>query len=430
MKILGALFNKKSLQDKPNLKDKKVLCWDYGLFPELCSRLARDVAKVWYFVPWGDAFPRANKALIGEGIEGLERVLNFFDYIDKADFLYFPDTHCGDLVEFLKAKGYSVTGVGKAEELELDRWKGRQTQKEVGLPTQTTRRVKGLDALKSILEKEKNKFVKLSIFRGDIESWKHTDYESSKPLLDHLAYDLGPKQNHIEFTVEDEIKGVEPGLDGIVFDGDNLSPCIVGYELKGMGYIGSVMPYESVCPQLKTVNDKLAPVFKKLKTRFFFSTEVMIPDKNKGYLIDYTCRSAAPCVSAIQTELLENFSEVIYGLATGQKIQPIMKYKYAAGVSVESGWADKHWLQISFPKELRRWIKLRMACKFDNNYYAVPGFPSLASVIALGNSVDEAINLCKERSKEIKAYQIDVNLSGFDLMKKEIEDGRSKGVNF
>lgn len=736
------------------------------------------------FVLGLQAFPHANKALIGDGFEGIERILNFWDYIDKAHIVYCPDTHCGDMVNYLKKKNYAVAGVGKAEQLELDRWKGRQIQKEIGLPTQGTVKITGLDALRKYLEKNKNKFIKLNIFRGDIEcadeqteiltdkgwlflkdlsnekvlsmnlsdrnakfvsvksyfksyydglvyqikgkkidalvtpnhkffattaikqkrsgckwkylpisklsnysfffvpisshcsgeiianykilpavkktykeqsrtvrmrdwlrfigwflaegslsdrigkkkwkyrivisqskiknnenwkeiklliealgyncqkegnlgwsiyskslyeelvrtcyssrpcnlcgkshcshlkkvpdyvkilspdlisamletyqkgdgnndrghvnfyttsnqlandvqellfrtdksgvihkrtrdnknwnpcyivsasdiddclvkkenikpvdykgfvydvtvepyhsillrrngkaywsgnSFRHIDYESSEPLLDHLAYELGPKQEHIDFVVEDEIEGVEPGLDGIVFDGKNLSPCMVGYEIKGGGYVGSVMSYDKVCPQLKKVNDSLAPIFERLKTRFFFSTEVIIPDRTKGYLIDYTIRHAAPCVSAIQSELIENFSEVIYGLATGEVIEPVMKYKYAAGVSVDSSWAEDHWLKISFPDKMRKWFKMRMACRFDKNYYAVPGFSSLGSVIALGSSVNEVFETIKQRIAEIKAFGADSNLSCFEDMQKEIDEGRKIGIRF
>jgi len=408
----------------------KVLVYDFGLFTEAAARLVRDGAEVFYYVPWGEAFPKSNKAIIGENFDGLKRILNFWEYVDEVDLFYFPDTHCGDLVEYLKQRDYMVAGVGQAEKLELDRWYGRQIQEQVGLPTQNTRKIKGLNALNDLLQKEKNLFIKLNIFRGDVESFRHSDYDSSKPLLDHLQYELGPKAEYLNFIVEEEIDGLEPGLDGIVFEGDNLSPCMLGYEKKGCGYIGSVMPYDEVPKQLKDVNDALVPVFEEMQTRFFFSTEVMVPNETQGYLIDYTLRHAAPTVSAIQTELIENYGDVIYGLASGEKIQPIMSHRYAAAVAIESDWADKHWLKVNVPDELRQWFKFRMACSFDNNYYALPGFCSLGSMVVLGDSVEEVVDTLKERAEEVKAYQININTSKFEEIQEDIQRGEELGISF
>jgi len=71
-----------------------------------------------------------------------------------------------------------------------------------------------------------------------------------------------------------------------------------------------------------------------------------------------------------------------------------------------------------------------MACKFNNTYYAVPGFSSVASVIALGNSPEEVINQVKERSEEIKAYLLDKNLSGLDEIMIDIQKGKKLGLTF
>jgi len=413
-----------------NLKDKIVLVIDNGLFTEQASRLARDFGKVYYFCPWASAFPKSNLALIGEGFDGLERILNFWDYVEEADIIFCPDMYSSDLVEYLKSKGYKVAGAGAAEILELNRWFGRQVQERVGLPTQKTVRVKSLGELRELLKETENKFVKFNTFRGEIETFKHIDYESSLPLLDHLAYELGPKQDKVEFIVEDEVEGVEPGGDMIVFGDHYLSPTMYGYEFKGMGYLGRVCSYEETPKPVKLVHDKLLPVFQHYNTHFFISLEMRIDKNATPYLIDYTIRMAAPVVSAVQVELIENFSEVVWGLATGEEIQPKISYKYAGGVVLESEWAQDHWTKVNFPPEIRRWIKLRMAAKFGDDYYTVPGFPSLCSVIALGNSIEEVIEQVKKRTQEVQAYLIQRNLSGMDEINEAIEEGRKLGVDF
>jgi hypothetical protein len=413
-----------------SMRDKTCLVYDFGLFTEAAVRLARDLKKVYYFVPWASAFPKSNSAMIGEGLDGLERVLDFWDYVDKVDFIFIPDTHCGDIVEFLKKKGYKVAGVGKAEKLELDRWYGRQEQKRLGLPTQKTAKIKGVGKLRDYLTPLTDKFVKFNIFRGEVESFKHTDIEASTPLLDHLAHEFGAKQNHIEFIVEDIVGEIEPGADLIVFKDHYLSPTMWGYEFKGMGYFCKVLPYKELPVAMKESTDALLEDFSKFNTRFFYSSEVRVGKDRKSYLIDNTCRFAAPGVGAVQTELIDNFTEVIWGLATGKEIQPIMKYKYAGAICFESEWADKHWLKVNFPAADRKWIKFRMAAKFDGEYYAVPGFSSVCTVIALGNTMKDVKELIKKRSKGINAYLLDKNLSGLEEIDEAIAEGEKFGIKW
>lgn len=416
-----------------DLSNKVALVYDLGLFTGVAERLARDCAKVYYYVPWEDAFPKMSKALIGEGLDNVERIRNFEDYVDMADFIVFPDTHCGSKVEFLRRQGYYVAGVGRYEELELNRWKMRVMQNDSGMPTQDTVLVTGLSSLKDYLSEYKDKFVKLNIFRGDVETFYHSDYESSLPLLNHLAYDLGPKGDTAEFIVEDCVKGAEPGLDAIVYNGKVVSPTMYGYEVKGAGYIGKVVPYDSIPKQLKMVSDAMMPMMSRY--RFFFSTEVMIPNKTEGFLIDPCCRFAAPAVAAIETELITNFSHVLYHLAVGETPVPTYQSRYCAGIVVYSSWASTNWLNVSIPDKLKKWVKLRMFTRFPNDTgkmenWSVPGHETIGTVIAFGDSPDEASNLAIERAKEVKGYQLDGGEDAMIKVKKAIEKGKEYGITF
>ena len=213
------------------------------------------------------------------------------------------------------------------------------------------------------------------------------------------------------FICEELLSGVEPGLDGITFDGDLLYPTMGGYERKGSGYIGRVYRTEEEVPEaLRAIHEGFSPEFQKCTTRFFYSTEVKIDKDRVPYLIDPTIRLAAPGVAAIQCELIENYSEVVYGLATGEKVNPIMKHKYAAAVSMESSEAAKNFVNISFPKDMRQWVKLRMADQAQGDYYSVPPFDSLGAVIAFGETVREAISAVKERVKQVEAISLNIDL--------------------
>ena len=403
--------------------NKKVLIYDYGLFPEMGVRLARDFGTVWYFCHWQSAFPKSNLALVGEGLEGIERINYFWDYVDKADLIIFPDTHCHDIVEYLKKAGYPVVGVGKAEQLELDRVYGRNVQYDLGLPTQKTQVINGLDELRKYLKNSKPVYIKLDTFRGDTESFKHEDYRQSEAILDKIAVDLGAKANKVKFISEELIEGIEPGIDCIFAGGKVLSPTMMGYEIRGGGYITKVMGYKDIPKQVKDVSDKLSPILSSMNYNFFYSTEIRVPDKEKGYLIDYTMRLAAPVPSALQYELIDNYSEVVYGLGTGAIVNPVIKFKYGGGAGMDSEWAEHNWLRIDIPDDIRQWTKLRMGCKIDKDYYALPCFSSLGAVVAVGNSVEEVISQVKERTEKIKGYRIDKSASDFIEVTEEIKNG-------
>jgi hypothetical protein len=174
----------------------KILVYDYGLCTEHAIRLARDGHMVFYYVPWQDAFPQSTKALIGEGLEGLHRIKDFWDYIDKVDIIVFFDNYCGDLVDYLRKKGYKVFGAGSAEKLELDRIKQKEILKTVGLPVGEYEVIHGLSALREYLKENEDKYVKINAFRGDVEC-----VDEKTEILTEQGWkffrDLNPKKDKV-----------------------------------------------------------------------------------------------------------------------------------------------------------------------------------------------------------------------------------------
>ena len=414
------------------MKNKKALVIDIGgLFPETAVRMLRDCASVKYFAEWREAFVGITRAKIGDNLDGIERVDNYEDHLDSSDMIFVPDTMCGSLVEFLKRHDYPVAGAGQAEKIELDRWYGRNLQRDNNLPTQETHRITGLTELSKFLKERKDYYVKIDCYRETLESFKHTDWKSSEQEVDNLALKLGPYKESFVFIVEKILEGKEPGLDGITFDGELLYPTMGGYEKKGVGIIERTYKNETELPsQLSWINDGFSTEFKKNKTKFFFSIEMKIGKDKLPYPIDPTIRLAAPGTSAIQLEAISNYTDVIHGLATGKKVSPIIKEKYWAAVAGESSHAEKRWLNVEVPKDLRQWVKFRMATKVGAEYYACPGFPSICTVLGAGNTVDEAIAQVKERSEKIKAAGLNFDTHGLDDIKKDIQEGKFLGVNF
>ena len=473
----------KFAQPTDDLKTKSVLQIDYGLFAHVGATLARSFGKVYYYTPWQDDFPSSAKQRLGTDYDGLIRIQDFWDYVDKVDLIVFFDTYQADLIDYLRKKGYRVWAAGRAEEMEAQRWDMRVMQKEVGLPTQDTLKIRSVDDLELYFkgirrtvrdltgkidesaEKEvwgrisekyenfsdnyfigknrkemmnewitgaKNKYIKANM-RGDIESFFAPDYDSSLSKLNALADSFGHRQDasEVEFVVENQVEGIEPGGDHIQINGEFLSPTFYGYEMKGQGDLIKAVNYKDLPKPILELNDKLSTIIKKYSpTASFFSTEFMLGKDKLPYLIDPTVRNPAPCGTAIMSEMITNLAEVIWYGAGGISHAPEIAGVYGAGVAIESEWAENHELEVEVDPSIEQFVKFRKCYKKNGKYYSVPGFTSICSVIGFGDTIKEAVDLVKMRMEKVKGYGLQKSTSGLDSVQEEVKKGEQYGINF
>ena len=413
------------------VKDKSIIVYDFGMAVPHAQRLAREFGKVGYFSPWTSSFPNSNDSIVGEGFDGVTRLMDFWQEVDKYDMVYVPDTHCGDIVSYLRGKGYKVFGAdSKSTTLELDRYKGRKIQKAVGLPVQRTEHVVGLSKLRKHLGTVKDRYVKLSWFRGAIETFKHDDMESSAPYLDKLAVALGPKQDEAEFIVEESINGTEIGSDTFVVDGKFPNLAMFGWEVKDKYYVGKCVTRDKLPKQLKEVDDKMGVFFKKCSTRSMFSTEVKIYKDGKGYLIDPTVRMPLP-PSYVELELYSNFGEFIYNAAQGKVIDLKPTAIYGVEVIMGSDYSAENILEVKIPKKCEQWVKLANGCRINNKYYILPGSPKdhYLSVVGLGKTVKEAVDNAQSYIDEIDAFQLQKSFDKQAIFDK-VAEGNKNNIQF
>ena len=414
-----------------------VLVIDFGgIYCETAVRFMRDCASVKYCT-YSDA-ELAGK--IGLGLDGVERVDSPFPHVDDVDFIFCPDTNSGDLVEYLKKHNYPVAGAGSVEKLETDRKWARWEVQSGRLPVQATVWVKGIEALKDVCQYPekyfdggiKQFFVKVDNgYRGFSESFKHLDYETSLPRIKYLDHKTGPFSEEIEFICEEFLEGVEPGFDGATFDGEIIYPCLAGYEIGKKSQIDRVYRSAEELPEVyRIIHEGFKPEFIKRKTRFFYSDEMIVDKSGTPFLIDPTMRMPSPGGVSLQTESMDNFTEFCYGLATGKLVNPIMKFKYACASPMSTLESEKGFVCINFPKDMRQWVKLTQACKVGKDYYSVPPEAIVATVVALGNTVQETIGLCKERLEEVKFEGKQADEHGLDKMLEVISEGKKFGINF
>lgn len=416
-----------------DLSNKVALVADNGLFVSFAQTLAREFKRVLYWTPWWSAFPKSNDRLIGAGLAGIERVNEFFDVVDKADIVIFPDVYMGDLQVYLAAQGKRVWGGRYGEELELDRWGLKKFLAKAGLPVPPAVRIVGTIKLREFLKEHDDKWIKVSLVRGDFETRHAKNYRLIEPWLDHLEHKLGAKKFIEEFIVEDGIDpAIEIGYDGFTVDGKWPEIAILGYEIKDQGFIGVVRPYEELPKPVRMVNSKLERVLESYEYRGNFSTEIRYTPEGESFLIDPCARLGSP-PSEVYQELYTNWGEIIWNGSVGKMTKPKAVAKYAVEALIHSSWADKEWAPVYMPEDVRQWVKLRNHTVIDGKDYVVPqdvGLPEIGAVVGIGDTLIEAIQACKDHADKVEGFDIEIKMDSIHEALQEIQKAAELGIEF
>ena len=163
---------------KVDLSKKTVCVIDTGLTTHIAQLLAKSFGRTLYHIPDSDAFKKTNKAQIGTGIPGVEKVKDLFNVVQVdqtnriVDLFIFTDVSMVDLQKHLKALGYPVVGCFDSYQMELDKLFFYQTLESLGLPVAPYEVVEGIDELREKLEARKDFpcYIKLvnQEYRGEI----------------------------------------------------------------------------------------------------------------------------------------------------------------------------------------------------------------------------------------------------------------------
>lgn len=412
----------------------KCLVIDHGLFTAFAERLAED-HEVYYFVPFSDrSFPKHGPAMVGTGLKNVERVNNWEMYVDEVDFIVFPDVGFMYLAEYFRAQGRKVWGAGFGEKLEIQRWRAKETMRELGLPVGKCELVTGMTALREYIKSNPEIFVKISGFRGVAETFAAESYELAAPRLTELELELGGAAEVFPFVCEHKVESVvEAGYDGYCINGEFPETCLVGVEVKDKGYLGAVRDYKKLAEPVKEVNDKLAPFLKEANYAQFFSTEVRVTEDGVPYLIDLTTRCPAP-PSALYWEMIENVGEIVEAGANGILVEPVWRAKYGALAIIHSSFAEERWCPVHREESVRQWVKFRNYCEIEGQGYIVPTdgirMCEVGDVIGIGDTLEEAINACREHAEGVSGFDIKVNTAAVVEALKEIENAEENDIIF
>ena len=417
-----------------NFKDKTVCFVDNGLFVDFCRKVGKEFGRALYHKPFQSAFVRTNDIAPGKGFDEIEWCEQPLELADEIDLWVFLDLYQSGLQRFLRSHGARVWGQHGGDELELDKWAFHQRIKSLGLPVPTMERIKGIESLRVYLKDHNGTCdVKTSFVRGDFETFKVEEYKLVEQKLDDLEHFLGAKKVDYEFLVEDEIAdAVEVGYDGFTIDGQYPKMAMMAYEIKDCGMIGKVFEYANLAEPVKRVNSVMVGDFKEYGYRGFFSSEIRYTRDKKAYFIDPCCRLGSPSNELLQ-ELFANWPQILWDGAEGVCTSPTKKATFGVLAMIYSEWAVNDWLCLRYPREIDEWVKLRFHTKKGGLDYVVPqviGIPDVGCVVGTGETLAQAIKVCKERAELIKGYQVSVNLQSLEKAAEVIKQGEKFGIQF
>jgi hypothetical protein len=412
--------------------DKTILIFDSGTNTDFAIKMTEFYGKVLYYSPYEEAYPTPYKGRIGTGIEGVERVYNVWDYFDSIDIWAFPHLFHGAFQEWLRSIGKLVFGAGKGEILETDRIGFKELQKDLGMPLNNYKVIQGFDEMEEHLKINEDLFIKNNLYRGVMETWHHENYKTSKPFLDFLRTEYGMFQKEERFIIETPIDdAVEYGFDGLCIDGKFTKKTVFGVEIKDTAYLCKSVDYKDLPKAVLDANEKLSPIMASYGYRGWYSNEMRSISKNEAILTDITGRFASPPTSLFM-EMTENFGQYIWDVANGDIPEVKFKYKYGCQLIISCGWAKKEPVAITFPKEYSNNVRIKNLSIVDDVYWFLPQpdeMMQIGYVLGWGNTKQQCFEMAKKVAKEVKGFDIKINISALDEAEQELGKLAKMGIN-
>lgn len=393
----------------------------------MARTLANKFKRVLYHTPAERAFSTLNDFIIGDGFDNIERCDDIWKCKNEVDVWCFPDIQHSGLQLELESQGRAVWGSRNGDSLEINRQKFNRVLQKVGLPVAKHELIAGLTNLRNHLDDKTDRYIKISKYRGTMETWHWRDKDLDSGRLDALAVKLGPAMDLITFLVFEPIEtGVEIGGDTYCVDGQWPSVMFHADEEKDKSYFGAVTKREDMPEDLLNVLEAFSPILKKERYRNQFSME----DRD-GYFIDATMRGGLPS-TASQLNTWDNFPEIVYAGSQGELIDPIPNKLFSVECILSLKAKPDEWGKIRIAKELSECIKFASCCEIDGAICFPPdGDPNedVGWIQAGGDTMEEALDKLHEFCAELPDGLSAATDSLIGLLAK-IKAGEKEGVEF
>ncbi len=416
------------------MKDVSDVCAcvvDTGLFLNTARRLAQDCKRVLYWNPEVRAFPSLRQGAIGDGFEGVEWVAEFWNHLDDIDLFVFPDVHLGELQLHLEGMGKPVWGARRGQMLELKREYFLGLIAELGLDVPDYKVCHGLADLSDWLQDKEDQYVKISKYRGDMETHHWRSWSMDSGWLDSLAVSLGPLASVMRFVVCPAIK-TEIEIGGDTHGVDGLWPRVMlnGIEGKDKSYLSAVTERDEMPDQVQAVLAAFSPIFQAVRYRQQFSCEIRVKGE-KFYFIDPTCRGGMPSTGSQQL-LWKNYSEIIWAGANGEMVEPDPVAMFSIETMITCKREPGCWERVEIPGELEG-TALFNTCCYQGGVYCFPPNDyegnDLGWLVSIGDSPTEVLEKQKVMA-DLLPDGLNADVEALASVIKEVATVHQEGIPF
>lgn len=401
---------------------------DNGMFMPVAVKMAEQAKKVYWHKPYDDAWPIMAECVQGNGFSNFHYCEDYWhpDIFKEIDLFIFPNLIGDNLQGHLEQSGKFVWGSRQAARLERMKGLFYKTLEEVGLPVPPYEVISGFTKLDHYLKSTEDVFIKISKYRGTMETWHHANYDQSEPYLSWLRYKFGSFRELIKFYVIDKIDTeIEGGIDTYCIDGQWPNTAVIGYEQKNKTYLACVLPWDELPKEYTMVNEAFGPVLKQYGYKQFFSTEIRHP-----YLIDPTCRCPSPAGEE-QLEVYGNMPVIFWKGAQGELVQPDIVAPYCGESLITYDGEPDVEKKLKVPDEIKQWVKL-YGCALVDGYCIWPPDKEMVigAAVSIGDSPTEVLENLKSIQESLSDQKVIIDLTSFADLIKEVESSEEQGMSF
>lgn len=406
------------------------LC-DSGLFEPLAFCLAEQGKRVILWSQDKSAFPSVKQEVIGDGFDNIERVNDFWPLLGEIDCFAFPDIGQAPLQQHLVDIGKVVWGSRGGDILELDREFLMETLEKVGLDVPKFEVVVGWTALcKHLIDKE-HKYIKISRFRGDMETTHWNSWAQDEQWLYWLAINFGSVKERIRFLVFDAIDtDLEIGGDTYCVDGNWPSLMLNGIEWKDKSYFSAVTKREDMPDQIKEILEAIGPELKHYGYRNQISFEDRVKDDQHFY-IDATQRGGMPS-SGSQQLVWKNFPDIVWHGANGELLDPEPSAQFTIECMITTKPTKDLWDEVEIDPKLLPWARFSSCCYVDGKFCFPPDEfheGELGWLVALGDTPKEVLDRIKELA-DMLPDGLNADVEALAGVIQEIDKAKDEGIPF
>lgn len=404
---------------------------DTGLFLPMAHRMAEECQRVLYWNPDQRGFPSVKQGSIGDGFSHIEKINEIWPHLKDIDLACFPDCQHAGLQDHLESQGIAVWGSRHGIELELGREKFMAALEQWGLDVPKFHVCEGIDELTDYLRDREDIYVKISRWRGDMETTHWRNWAMDSGWLSWVAMSFGPLKDRMRFLCFDKINTkLEIGADTINVCGNWPTQMLNGIEGKDKCYFATVTERSEMPDQIQLIMSVIGGSLAHYGYRNQISFEVRVKDE-LALWIDATQRGGQPSTSS-QHKLMSNFPTVVWAGAHGELVEPEYSHKYSIECMITSKPDAGCWDVVEIPQELVPWARFANCCFVDGRYCFPPDElrgGDLGWLVAIGDTPTEVLNRAKELA-DLLPDGLNADVEALSDIIKEVDEMHKEGVPF